>query len=61
MFTINPFAVLSEIIPSIFIQSFVILMIGLIIVGTVMDMIHKKNVKYFFNNAKKQRSLQLEN
>ena len=55
MFTINPFAVLSETIPSIFLQSFVILMIGLIIVGTVMDMIHKKNVKYFFNNAKKAK------
>ena len=44
MFTINPFAILSETIPSIFLQSFVILMIGLIVVGTVMDMIHKKNV-----------------
>ena len=55
MFTINPFAVLSETIPSIFLQSFVILMVGLIIVGTVMDMIHKKNVKYFFNNAKKAK------
>ena len=55
MFTINPFAILSETIPSIFLQSFVILMIGLIVVGTVMDMIHKKNVKYFFNNAKKAK------
>ena len=62
MFTINPFAVLSETIPSIFLQSFVVVMIGLIILGTVMDIIHKKNVKYFFNNAKKkQRSQQLEN
>ena len=55
MFTINPFAVLSEAIPSIFLQSFVIVMIGLIVVGTVMDIIHKKNVKYFFNNAKKAK------
>ena len=55
MFTINPFAVLSETIPSIFLQSFVIVMIGLIFVGTVMDIIHKKNVKYFFNNAKKAK------
>ena len=55
MFTINPFAILSETIPSIFLQSFVILMIGLIVFGTVMDMIHKKNVKYFFNNAKKAK------
>ena len=55
MFTINPFAVLSETIPSIFLQSFVVVMIGLIILGTVMDIIHKKNVKYFFNNAKKAK------
>ena len=55
MFTINPFAVLSETIPSIFLQSFVVVMIGLIVVGTVMDIIHKKNVKYFFNNAKKAK------
>ena len=55
MFTINPFAVLSETIPSIFLQSFVVVMIGLIILGTVMDIIHKKNVTYFFNNAKKAK------
>ena len=55
MFTTNPFAVLSETIPSIFLQSFVVVMIGLIIIGTVMDIIHKKNVKYFFNNAKKAK------
>ena len=36
-------------------QIFVILMIALIVVGTVMDMIHKKNVKYFFENAKKAK------
>ena len=30
-------------------------MIGLVIVGTLIDIIHKKNVKYFFNNAKKAK------
>ena len=53
MFTTNPFAILSETIPMIAIQSFVIVMVGLVILGTVIDIIHKKNVKYFFNNAKK--------
>ena len=47
MFTINPFAILSETIPSIFLQSFVVVMIGLIILGTVMDIIQKKR-KIFF-------------
>ena len=55
MLTTNPFAILAETIPMIAIQSFVIVMVGLVILGTVLDMIHKKNVKYFFNNAKKAK------
>ncbi len=55
MFTSNPFYILTESIAPIFMQVFVILMIALIVVGTVMDMIHKKNVKYFFENAKKSK------
>ena len=55
MFTTNPFAILAETIPMMAIQSFVIIMVGLVILGTVLDMIHKKNVKYFFNNAKKAK------
>ena len=55
MLTTNPFATLAETIPMIAIQSFVIVMVGLVILGTVLDMIHKKNVKYFFSNAKKAK------
>ena len=55
MITINPFSVLSEFIPSIAMQTFVVVMIVLVIAGTVIDMIHKKNVKYFFENAKKAK------
>ena len=55
MFTTNPFAILAETIPIMAIQSFVIIMVGLVILGTVLDIIHKKNVKYFFNNAKKAK------
>ncbi len=55
MLSINPFAVLSESISLIFIQSFVVFMILLVIVGTLIDIIHKKNVKYFFENAKKAK------
>ena len=36
-------------------QSFVIVMIILVVAGTLLDIIHKKNVKYFFNNAKKAK------
>ena len=55
MVTINPFSELSEIIPSIAMQVFVVSMIILVVAGTVIDMIHKKNVKYFFENAKKAK------
>ena len=55
MVTINPFSELSEFIPSIAMQSFVLVMIILVVAGTVVDMIHKKNVQYFFENAKKAK------
>jgi len=51
----NPFATLSETIPPIIIQWFVIVMAILVVVGTLLDIIHKKNVKYFFENAKKAK------
>ncbi len=55
MFTTNPFSVLAETIPSLVMQGFVVLMILLIVTGTLLDIIHKKNVKYFFENAKKAK------
>ena len=55
MLSVNPFAILAETISPIYMQSFVILMIVLIAAGTLLDIIHKKNVKYFFENAKKAK------
>ena len=55
MFAVNPFAELARTIPSIAIQLFVISLIFLVIIGTFMDILHKKNVKYFFQNAKKAK------
>ena len=55
MITTNPFSVLSETIPIITMQAFVIAMALLVILGTLVDIIHKKNVKYFFENAKKAK------
>ena len=51
----NPFSGLSVLVSPAAMQIFVITMIGLVALGTIMDMIHKKNVKYFFNNAKKAK------
>ena len=55
MLSTNPFSILAETVSPIFIQLFVILMAILVVVGTLVDIIHKKNVKYFFNNAKKAK------
>ena len=49
----NPFSILSETVSPLAMQSFVIVMGLLVIIGTLVDIIHKKNVKYFFENAKK--------
>ena len=55
MITANPFSILAEDISSIYMQLFVIVMGILVFTGTLLDIIHKKNVKYFFENAKKAR------
>jgi hypothetical protein len=51
----NPFSELAELTSPLALQSFVIAMIGLVVIGTLLDIIHKKNVKYFFMNAKKAK------
>lgn len=53
MFTSNPFAELSASISPELIQGYVILMFILVVGGTILDVIHKKSAKYFFENAKK--------
>ena len=55
MITSNPFSELAKMVPSFTMQLFVFLIIILVVVGTLFDMIHKKNVKYFFENAKKAK------
>ena len=55
MITTNPFSILSNDIPAIAMQAFVLVMGLLVVLGTLVDIIHKKNVKYFFENAKKAK------
>ena len=55
MITNNPYSNLAELVSPIIMQGFVLAMVGLVILGTLIDIIHKKNVKYFFNNAKKAK------
>ncbi len=53
MIDTNPFAELAAYIPVATMQGYVVLMVLLVIGGTILDMIHKKSAKYFFENAKK--------
>jgi len=53
MLSINPFAELATLIPSSVIQLYVVLMVVFVVGGTLIDVIHKKSAKYFFENAKK--------
>ena len=55
MFTINPFANLATSIPENVMQGYIILMVILVAGGTILDMIHKKSAKYFFENAEKAK------
>jgi hypothetical protein len=55
MMSVNPYSILANTVPSAFIQGFVLLMLALIFIGTVIQMIHHKNITYFFNNAKKAK------
>jgi predicted small integral membrane protein len=55
MFTINPFAELSASIPPNVMQGYLILMVILVAGGTIIDMMHKKSAKYFFENAEKAK------
>ncbi|MCW9048693.1 MAG: adenylyl-sulfate reductase [Gammaproteobacteria bacterium] len=55
MFTSNPFSELSEFVPSMVMQGYIILMVVLVVGGTILDMIHKKSAQYFFENAEKAK------
>ena len=55
MLELNPFSVLAETVSPLAMQGFIIAMVVLIAMGTIIQMIHHKNITYFFNNAKKAK------
>ncbi len=56
MFTSNPFAELSASISPTVMQTYVVIMIILVVGGTLYDVAHKKSAKYFFDNWRKARN-----
>ena len=56
MFTSNPFAALSDFLPSLVMQTYVVIMIVLVAAGTLFDIVHKGSAKYFFDHWRKSKS-----
>ena len=56
MFTSNPFAELSASIAPAVIQTYVVIMILLVVAGTLIEVVHKGSAKYFFENWRKSKS-----
>ena len=56
MFTSNPFAELSASISPVVMQTYVVIMIVLVVAGTLIDIVHKGSAKYFFDNWRKSKS-----
>ena len=56
MFTSNPFAELSASIPPGVMQTYVVVMIVLVVAGTLFDVLHKRSARYFFNNWRNTRN-----
>ena len=56
MLTSNPFAQLSATISPGVMQTYVILMLLLVVGGTLYDVWHKGSGKYFFDNWRKSKS-----
>ena len=56
MFATNPFATLSSSISAAAMQTYVLLMVVLVIAGVLFDIVHKGSAKYFFNNFRKSKA-----
>jgi len=55
MITSNPFVELSALFTPAVMQGYVVLMVLLVIGGVLLDVVHKKSAKYFFENAQKAK------
>jgi len=55
MFTSNPFAELSASVSPAVMQTYVVLMAVLVVVGTLFDIVHKRSARYFFESWRQSR------
>ena len=57
MITSNPFEPLSAVISPEVMQGYVVLMVLLVIGGTLLDVVHKKSAKYFFEKGQSLKKI----
>ncbi|MGA7799998.1 MAG: adenylyl-sulfate reductase [Gammaproteobacteria bacterium] len=57
MFTSNPISEVSALIPPLAMQLYVIAMFVLVVGGTILDTMHKKSAKFFFENMEKSKAM----
>ncbi|MSP98729.1 MAG: adenylyl-sulfate reductase [Betaproteobacteria bacterium] len=56
MFTHNPFAALTAVLPANAMQIYLVLMVLAVFLGTLFDIVHKGSAKYFFENWRNSKS-----
>jgi hypothetical protein len=56
MFTNNPFAALTDVLPANVMQIYLVLMVLAVIAGTLFDIIHKGSAKYFFDSWRRSKN-----
>jgi hypothetical protein len=56
MLTSNPFAAISASVPPEVMQTYVVIMIALVVAGTLFDIVHKGSARYFFDNWRRTKS-----
>ena len=56
MFTSNPFATVPAFISPAIMQTYIVVMILLVAMGTIYDVLHKKSARYFRDNMRKSKS-----
>ena len=56
MFTNNPFAALTDFLSPAVMQTYVTVMILLVVAGTLFDIVHKGSARYFFSNWRKSKN-----
>lgn len=56
MFTTNPFAELAVSVSPALMQAYVVIMAALVVIGTLVDIVHKGSAKYFFSAWRKGKT-----